>query len=703
MTGGYSVFAEALLLVAMMSVSNFSSAAEPEYKIRVDRSTRVRMRDGVELATVIVRPDVEGRFPAIMNYTPYRGLTTVKDTYSEREYNNTTEGPAWFAGHGYAVVYFDVRGTGNSGGSSQDVYGDEERRDAYEMVEWIGTRPWCNGNVGMWGYSYSGVDQWQVGVQNPPHLKTLVVGSSNDDVYLDWTHPGGALRPYMFDNFAPMMTGYNFAPPDLEMVGDKWSDLWTERLEKNVPWGIGFISHPVHDRYWMDRSLQPDYGRIRVPVMLWSGWSDCYPTPILRAFSRLRVPKKVLIGPGGHWWPGMAVPGPRIDERRELLRWYDQWLKGRDTGVTEEPPITLFVRTYKEPQERMYDEDAGFWRHEKEWPPARSKSTAFYLNRGGKLSPDGAGGRAERDEYAYDATVGTTSGIYWGGGILPWGMPLDQRADEAASLTYTTEPLPEALEATGAPRVVLHISSTADAAYFHVKITDVAQDGVSKWVSDGGLLTSHRTSHEKPEPIEPGTVYELTIDLKYMAYVFPAGHRIRLDVASADFQNAWPVGKAAVNTVHRGGNYASRLVLPVTPVQLPALPPPDLHPSAHVPPKPEDFGTSEHTITRDLVNQTVTVNLVKTTQSKSADGLTASLRDIRSSYTVSRTRPADATIRATMTYDIQRPEGKIHVQASDTLASDAASFRYLTEVEITLDGKPHFRKSWRVSVPRMLN
>ncbi len=698
--------ARLILLVSILTMTHSSESRAavrpPEYSILVDRTVRIRMRDGVELAAVIARPDAPGRFPAIMNYTPYRGLTAIQDTYQENEYNNTTEGPAWFAERGYAVVYYDVRGTGDSGGSSQDIYSDQERRDAYDMIEWIGTQPWSNGNVGMWGYSYGGVVQWQVGVQNPPHLKTLVVGSSNDDVYLDWTYAGGALRPYMFDTFSPMMTGYNFSPPDLEIAGDKWSDLWTERLEKNVPWGIGFLSHPLHDRYWTDRSLQPDYNRNKVPVLLWSGWSDCYPTPILRAFSKLQVPKKVLIGPWGHWWPGMGLPGPRIDERRELLRWYDQWLNRRNTGVMEEPPVTLFVRTYQKPQERMYDEEAGFWRSEKEWPPARSESAAMYFGAGGKLSPEQASA-AGRDAYPYDPTVGVTSGIYWGGGILPWGMPLDQRADEAASLTYTGEPLSQPLEAIGAPRVILYVSSTADSAYFHVKITDVAPDGVSKWVTDGGLLASHRNSHAEPEALEPGKVYEVAIDLKYMAYVFPAGHRIRVDVASADFQNAWPVAKAATNTVHRGGDYASRVLLPVTPAQDPKLPAPDLAPSPHRAPKPEDFGTAEHTVTRDLVKQTVTVSLIKTLRSKSAGGRTTSLRDIRSNYTVSRAHPADASMHSALHYVITRPEGEIQVQSNEVLASDAVSFRYLSQVEIKMDGKPHFQKSWRISVPRRLN
>ena len=193
--------------------------SRPEYEVRLDRRVRVPMRDGVELAAVVVRPRAEGRFPAIMSYNPYRWLRQVKDTSSDTTYNHRWDGPPYFAQRGYAVVYFDVRGTGNSGGNTQDIYSDEERLDACDMVEWIAAQPWCSGNVGMWGMSYGGVVQWQVGVQNPPALKTLVIGSSNTDVYLDWTNPGGSIRPYMFDSFAPMMTAFNMSPPDADIVG----------------------------------------------------------------------------------------------------------------------------------------------------------------------------------------------------------------------------------------------------------------------------------------------------------------------------------------------------------------------------------------------------------------------------------------------------------------------------------------------------
>ena len=672
--------------------------SRPEYEVRLDRRVRVPMRDGVELAAVVVRPRAEGRFPAIIAYNPYRWLRQVKDTSSDSTYNHRWDGPPYFAQRGYAVVYFDVRGTGNSGGTTQDVYSDAERRDACDVVEWIAAQPWCTGNVGMWGMSYGGVVQWQVGVQNPPALKTLVIGSSNDDVYLDWTNPGGSIRPYMFDSFSPMMTAFNAAPPDPDVVGPRWAELWEERLERNVPWGIGFISNLLQGPYWRDRSLQPDYGRIKVPVMFWCGWADPYPTPILRAFSKLDVPKKILLGPWGHYWPEEALPGPRIDFRREMLKWFDQWLKGEDTGVMDEPAATIFVRRYKRPAAHMYLEDAGFWRHENEWPPARNEATPLYFHRGGDLSREPSNRESAPDEYIYNPAVGISAGIYWGGGIMPWAMPVDQRLDEACSLTYTTPPLEQDLEVTGNPKAVLHVASSADTTFFHVKLTDVAPDGTSKWLADGGLLATHRNSHSQPEPLEPGKIYELEIDLKYLAYLFEKGHRIRVSVASADFQNAWPTGKAAVNRLHRDRRYPSHVVLPVTPDQSPRLRAPDLKPARRPAATMEDISqNTRHEITHDLVNETVTATLERVSTTGPAPGLA------HSTYTVSRRNPADTVLKSRYVYNVPPADSGMTVESNEVLTSDSESYRFLSQVEVTVDGKRHFRKSWRVSVPRKLN
>jgi putative CocE/NonD family hydrolase len=680
----------------------------PKYKVKVDRQVRVKMPDGVELGAVIVRPDSDGKFPAIMSDSPYRTLGAIKSQYSDKDYDNTTDGPSYFAEHGYAVVYYDVRGTGNSGGSSPDMYADKERRDGYDMVEWIAAQPWCDGNVGMWGFSYSGVDQWQVGEQNPPHLKTLIVGSANTDVYLDWNYPGGVLRPWMFFSYSPDMLASNFAPPNLDMVGTKWAEIWNEHLENNVPWGVGYIKNQLDSAYWHNKSLAPNYDRIKVPVLLWSGWADWYPTPILRAFSKINVPKKVFIGPWAHYWPDMAFPGPRIDWRNIMLSWFDHWLKGKPTGVMDTPPVVLFVRKYKEPTERYYDEDAGFWRYENEWPPARTQSTPMYLSSGQALArkAEGEGGDLH-DQYTYKPSVGMTEGIHSGGGIPPWGYQLDQRRDEAYSLTYTTPPLEQDLEVTGDPQAILYASSSAKTAYFNVTLTDVANDGTSKLVTHGALLATHRNSHAQPEPLVPGNVYELKIDIEAISYVFSAGHRIRVDIASANFQNAWPTGEAAVNTIYHGTRYPSRVVLPVAPAQSPKLPTPQLPPSLRPVETADELEMMQpvHQIAFDPVTETVTMTEEPSGKwKKDASDSTKAKTESRSSFTVSDSNPAEATEKSTTDSYFDLPGGvEIRVESSEVVMSNKDSFLYLPHVDVTINGKEHFSKSWTIQVPRDLN
>jgi putative CocE/NonD family hydrolase len=665
---------------------------EARYSVRVDARVRPRMRDGVELAAKITRPDAEGKFPALVEYNPYRRLAKPLQDYRD-EYPPVVP---YLAARGYVIVQYEVRGTGNSGGICTDIYSEEERCDGAEMIEWAAAQPWCTGNVGMFGKSYSAVVQWHVAVQKPPHLKTIIVRSANDDVYTEWTNPGGCIRPYMFESYAPLMTAMNFAPPDIDIVGERWTDLWAERLEHNRPWGIAWMQHLLNDDYWKSRSLRPGYDRVRCPVYVIDGWADWYSTALLRAFSNLNVPKKVLIGPWGHYYAEekLALPGPRIDTRREYLRWFDYWLKGIDTGIMDEPPVTIFVRKYKEPAP-IYLEDKGFWRHENEWPPARARETALYLQAAGELGPDSPPSAAG-DAFAYRPAAGITTGRHGRGNISPWAMPLDQRLDEAYALTYTTAPLEQAVEVTGNPAAILYVSSTADTAYFHVKLCDVAPDGTVKWVTDGGLNATHRDSHAEPEPLEPGRIYEIRVELKYVAYLFEAGHRIRVTVAGADFQNAWPTAKSAVHTVHRGGGQASHIVLPFVPDQNPVLPAPDFRQSPNPAPRLEGVPKPRHTVTHDLIEQTTTASF-ESAPTSPPTGIN------RSSFTVSQADPAQAVIRSSCEYAVSRPEGDIRVNAHCLTASDHATYRHIVDLEITVEGKRHFNKSWSVTVPRKLD
>jgi hypothetical protein len=656
--------------------------------VKVHTGLRVTMRDGVELNVRITRPDAPGRFPGIVEYHPYRRLAAALPDY-RHEYPPVVP---YLAERGYAVVQYDVRGTGSSSGFSTDIYSPEERQDGYDMVGWVASQPWCSGAVGMIGKSYGAVVQWQVAVQQPPALKAIVVRSANDDVYTGFTSPGGCIRPWMFEYYAPLMNALNFAPPDPALVGDRWAAIWAERLERSAPWCLGYIRNTLHGPYWRDQSLAPDYDRVQCAVLLIEGWADWYATEELRAFQRLRAPKKVLIGPWGHYYPEEkeASPGPRIDSRPEYLKWFDHWLKGIDSGVMRDPPVTVFVRGWQSPS-LLCLEDAGAWRNEAQWPPARVRPTAMYFGRVGTLSH--AAGEANSASYAYRPSVGLSTGRRGLGSTTPWAMPIDQRLDEAYSLLFTTEPLSAAMELLGEPMVVLHAASTAEVAYFHVKLCDVAQDGTSRLICDGGLLATHRNSHERPEPLVPDQVYELRIALRHCAYRVPAGHRLRVAIAGADFQNAWPTGGRAVHTVQCGGDRASHVVLPVAPADPNPLPEPDLTPPPHAMPA-EALARPEYRFELDLVDETVSCAL------RPADaGRTSS----HSHYTVSNRDPARTVISASATHIAEHPTLEIRVEATCQTSSDATSYSHMSQVRITIDGAEHFRKSWTESVPRNLS
>ena len=662
------------------------------YKVRVLPDVRVRMRDGVELAVNIIRPDAEGVFPSLLVCSPYRILATLKPASSEHEYSHAANAPYYFAERGYVSVTYDVRGTGASGGASVDLYTDADRQDGYDMVEWIAAQPWSNGNVGMWGKSYGAVATWQVAALAPPHLKAVIIRSGTEDLYRDWAYPGGVPRSFfMFGGYFGAMTALNFAPPDPATTGDKWADIWQEHLQSNVPWSVGFLENQTDDMYWRVRSVRPDYSRIKCAVFVIEGWADWYQTAELRAFENLNVPKRALIGPWAHYWLEDAFPGPRIDARPEYLKWFDQFLKGIDTGVLNEPPVTIFVRRYQAPAP-IYKEEPGFWRREQEWPLARTRYTPLYLGSQGILEwQANPNGKSEVDSYSYRASSGVTSGILGQGLLSPWAMPLDQRSDEAYSLTYTTAPLEADMEVTGNPVVHLFVSSSADVAYFAVKVCDVAPDGSSRLVSDGGLNATHRNSDSRPEPLQPGKVYELKIDLKSMAYIFAAGHRVRVAISSADFLNAWPVSKGAVNDVSRGATFPSRLILPVVPPQVPSLSKPHLMSSPN--PLPDPVAKLQCNITYDPINLTTTFNVLHGPILSGAEVTN------RATYTVSDINPAEAVIDNLVDYFVSRTWVRAHMRT----ASDVALFHHKVEVEVRVDGKPHFKKSWSMSVPRIFN
>jgi hypothetical protein len=373
--------------------------------------------------------------------------------------------------------------------------------------------------------------------------------------------------------------------------------------------------------------------------------------------------------------------------RPDYLRWFDHWLKGIDTGMMAEPPVTLFVRHWRKPSLLTLEDAAGRWQNEVAWPPEDVQPRAFYFDAHGALSPTSlANGGA--DSYRYRASVGLAAGRRGLGSTTPFGMLTDQRPDDAYSLLYATPPLDTPLMLLGEPVALLHFSSTAETAYFHVRLCDVAPDGAAALIADGGLLASHRKSHQAPEPIVPGQVYELSIRLRHTAYRIAAGHRLRVAVSSADFQNAWPTGAPAHNTLHRGGTRPSRVILPIAATDRHAITPPSFHDSPSPIPMADTIARPGYSLSHDIVRDMVTCTLTN------ADGSN------RSAYTVSNRDPAHAVIDSSYSCMAPHPTLDIRLEATCQTASDATTYTHAAQVEITVNGRRHFQKSWIESVPR---
>jgi hypothetical protein len=319
------------------------------------------------------------------------------------------------------------------------------------------------------------------------------------------------------------------------------------------------------------------------------------------------------------------------------------------------------------------------------------KPTELFFDVGERLAD--ALGKAGADTYEYRPSVGLTTGRRGIGATTPWGTPVDQRLDDAYSVLYDSAPLSDPMELLGEPAVVLYISSTAEVAYFHVRLCDVAPDGASRLIADGGLLATHRNGHARPQKLVPGEVVELWFPLKHCAYALVPGHRLRVAVASAEFQNQWPTGERAHDTIHRGAARPSRVILPIGGHGVKLLPPPEFAESPIPAVREEALRCPIYSMQLDFVADTVTCELVNPDP----------LRHNHSRWTVSNRDPARASIISSVTYRPHHPTLDIRIESGCQLVSDALSYTHTVQLDISIDGRPHFSRSWTESVPRELS
>ena len=584
-------------------------AQEGQFKVIRERNVMVTMRDGTRLATDVFRPDAPGRFPVLINRGPY----------GKDDYVASPDHSVWFfPTHGYVVLSQDCRARFESEG---DYYNPlfQEVQDGYDTVEWAARQLWSNGRVGTTGQSYLGATQYTLATNNPlpPQLQAMAPVSASSDFHQSWVyHTGGAMEwgwmvPYAIhkgrntlerlgrSDLLAQMDDYVLEPGNFgRPLKDEWFRHlplkdWIGRLQETAPYFREYFEQELDGPYWWQLNLLRNLEGIKIPLFHVSSWYDIFLEGALNAYRAItdqggsetaRRNQKLLVGPWAHIRPYTRAtsvdtgdidfgPEAQIELHDHLRRWFDYWLKDIDTGIMDEPPVYIFV---------MGD---NRWRHENEWPLARTHYTRYYLHSDGTAntrSGDGTlstvpPGAEPPDRYVYDPAdpAPTLRGNTL---MIPHGVA-DQRSteDRGDVLVYTSEPLEQDLELTGPIKVQLFAASSAVDTDFTAKLVDVRPDGYAQNIQDGIIRARYRSSARQPTFITPGQVYEYTIDLWATSQVFKAGHRLRVEISSSNFprfdrnpNTGAPLGEdtrleTAQQTVQHSADYPSHIVLPVIP------------------------------------------------------------------------------------------------------------------------------------------
>jgi predicted acyl esterase len=326
-------------------------------------------------------------------------------------------------------------------------------------------------------------------------------------------------------------------------VGDRWRRMWLERLNGVHPMIEPWLRHQHRDAYWRHGSVCEDYAAIDCPVMVVGGWSDGYRDAVLRLLEGLSVPRRGLIGPWSHHYPHEpAAPGPAIGFLQECLRWWDEWLRGRATGVRDEPMLLAWMQEPAAPS-TFYAQRPGRWVAEPVWPAAAG-SLSLTLGREGT-----AAGQGDRlDTVSVGESVGIEGGFWCPFGHVGDWAP-DQRDDPHHSLCYTTAPLTERLELLGRPRLGLRVMADRPLAQLAVRLNAVSGDGSATLLTRGMLNLAHRDSHTQPSPLEPGRFYDLTVTLQSLGQAVAAGQRLRVAISPGYWPWLWPSPERATLTI----------------------------------------------------------------------------------------------------------------------------------------------------------
>jgi putative CocE/NonD family hydrolase len=697
---------------ATMSAS-ITRVTDFPHKVRVVPHKWITMSDGARLAAKLWLPEgtEDHPVPAILEYIPYRknDFTAVHDHAMH----------AYFAGHGYASVRVDLRGSGDSDGILSDEYLPLEQSDGVEVIASLAEESFCSGKVGMIGISWGGFNGLQIAAHGPPGLGAVVSVCSTDDRYSDDVHYiGGALHGEEMLGWASVMLGYNARPPDPEVVGDAWRATWIERMEKTPPFIDAWMRHQRRDEFWTQGSVCEDYAAIKCPVYMVGGWQDGYRNAILRYLEGYDGPAEArgIIGPWGHTYPNFGSPGPAIGFLQECLRFYDCYLKGEANGFSDEPKLRVFLPDAMRPTPAS-TERTGVWLAEPAWPSpnvtvvgCRPTLAGGLLVASDPLEGSSPAPEAPRADEAGTRLVPMTQAVGfeagpWCGYGGPLDNPSDQRAEDARSLVFDSRPLNEELPILGRPAVTLELESDQPAAQVAVRLCDVWPDGASTLITRGVLNLTHRHDDEHPLPLEAGRRCTAVVELAAIAYRLPPGHRMRMAVSSAYFPLMWPPPVPVQLIVHVGPGTELRLPLRHLKGGGDAVPRHFGQPEA-APDLPHEEllsrgGESVNRLSRDAGSGAY--ELVVGTRDRHvriADSGLEYAEQGRSTYRVIDGDPLSASARSEQRHVIGRGNWRTTVETRSTLTASAEEFVLSNELDAFEGDERVFSKVWRARIPR---
>ncbi|MDX1481976.1 MAG: CocE/NonD family hydrolase [Woeseiaceae bacterium] len=686
------VISSALILILTGCAPNEKQAAQPADAQTYDPTVRqawIPMGDGIRLAADIFLPTGDadaGPFPVLLEYLPYR-----KDESRARNHDLYS----YFLRSGYAVARVDIRGTGNSEGVTIPYeYSEIELSDGEAVIDWLSRQSWSTGAVGMFGISWGGFNAIQMAARNPPALKAFIAVMATEYLYQEDVHYIDGIMHT--DSWMMSHDLYAAMPGAPDFVLD---EEWLENRFNREPSVFAYMRRQRDGPWWDRASVRGRYEDIRVPGYHIGGWFDGYRNSLPRMLEYVDAPVKAMIGPWDHYFPHNAWPAPQVEWRHEAVRWLDQFLKGIDTGILEEPKLALYVRDYYPPDPAIA-RIPGRWRWEDGWPIERSRTQSWYAQ------PDHGLAREAGTEAIHSLAYKPSAGLEGGGPTMWWGsVTPDQRGIDEHSLVYDSAALEEPIEILGRPLAKFRVAADAPRANWVVRVSDVAPDGQVTQVAGAAFNGTHRHSAGNPQDIVPGEFFPLQFELHFTSWTFPVGHKIRVAVSNGMWPMLWPTPYPLTSQLVVGGEQGARVDLPVIP------PGEETAPNFRDPAPTETLPGFETIDPGNVSGYAAITDITADAETGEAVGVATNSGSTRYPWGIERfeeriehrtddTNPADTSVAGSYALTQELDDRTLRFEQDVRFESDERDFYLRIDRRVLVDGQLFKEKTWSEKIAR---